>query len=90
MRTAEQIENAPRELTQDYFYAPALARKGDKWNNSATGQHEYLTVDTVTKYTDSGYGSSWYVITFSDPLPHLKGLNIAEGLGMGTFKVGAR
>jgi hypothetical protein len=83
------LEAEPRQLNRPEFHRPDLARKGDKWHNPSAGVNEFLTVEYVTKYVDPRYESIWYVITFSDPLPHLKGLNIAEGLGMGTFYQGA-
>ena len=80
-----KLENAPRTLDRVEFHRPELARKGDKWHNPSAGQHDFLTVEFVTKYVSYTYAETWYVITFSDPLPHLKGLQIGEGLGMGTF-----
>ena len=85
MLQTERLEDAPRTLEREEFHAPALVRRGDKWHNPSVGQHDFMTVEYVTKYSDSNWGDVWYVITFSNPLPHLKGLNIAEGWGMGTF-----
>jgi len=79
------LENAPRTLERVEFHRPELARKGDKWHNPSVGQNEFMIVEYVTKYVSYTYCETWYVITFSNPLPHLKGLKIGEGLGMGTF-----
>jgi hypothetical protein len=86
---SEALENNPRNLNRPEFHSPALARKGDLWHNPSVGQHEKMTVETVTHYFGNDYGDEWYVITFSNPLPHQpKGLNISAGLGMGTFYQG--
>ena len=82
------LEDAPRQLERKEFHRPELARRGDKWHNPSQGEHDFLTVEYVTKYVDPNYEAIWYVITFSDPKPHLKGLRIGEGLGMGTFYQG--
>ena len=84
------LETNPRELKRPEFHSPELARKGDKWHNPSQGQDEFLTVEYVTKYVSPEYEAIWYVITFSDPLPHLKGLRIGEGCGMGTFYRGGQ
>ena len=79
------LENAPRTLEREEFHRPELARKGDKWHNPSAGQHDFMIVEHVTKYVSYTYGETWYSITFSNPLPHLRGLRLGEGLGMGTF-----
>ena len=82
------LEDKPRTLDRPEFYQPELARKGDKWHNPSRGIQEKLTVEYVTKYTDPNYDSTWYIITFSNPLPNLTSLHIGEGMGMGTFYQG--
>ncbi len=84
------LENEPRTLDRPEFHQPALARKGDTWHNPSQGYKELMTIDLVTKYIDPDYESIWYIITFSNPLPHLKALNIGEGMGMGTFYQGSK
>ena len=83
------LETLPRELNRPEFHNPALARTGDLWHNPSQGIQDKLTVDKVTKWVDPDYQTITYWITFSNPLPHLTGLSIAEGLGMGTFYAGA-
>lgn len=85
---SENIGELPRDFNRPEFHNPALVRKGDLWHNPSQGYHEKLTVDCVTKYVDPNYESIWYIITFSNPLPRLKALNIADGMGMGTFYKG--
>lgn len=69
------------------FSSPALARKGDLWNNPSAGQFDKLTVAYVTKWTDSDHEAVWYVVTFANPTELITSLRIGEGMGMGTFEV---
>lgn len=75
------LENAPRTLDRVEFHRPELVRKGDKWHNPSVGQHEFLTVEYVTKYVSYTYAETWYVVVFTNGY----GIRIGEGLGMGTF-----
>ncbi len=84
----QNLENEPRELNRVEFHRVDLVRKGDKWHDPSHGYNDKLTVEYVTRHVDSNYEQIWYTVTFSDPLPYLTGLNIAEGLGMGTFYKG--
>jgi hypothetical protein len=86
---SKNLETAPRTLNRPEFHNPALVRKGDLWHNPSQNYHKKLTVNTVTKYTSPEYESIWYVITFSDNTEgDPTGLNIGEGMGMGTFYQG--
>ena len=82
-----ELENKPRNLDRPEFHHPELVRKGDKWHNPAQGYKDFMTVDLVTKYVDPVSESIWYIITFKQD-SYLKGLNIAEGLSIGTFYKG--
>lgn len=85
-----ELENKPRNLDRPEFHQPELARKGDKWHNPPQGYKDFMIVDLVTKYVDPVSESIWFIITFSNPLPHLKALHIGEGMGMGTFYQGSK
>ena len=84
----QNLENEPRELNRPEFHNVKFARKGDTWSNPSAGQKDLMIVEYVTKHVDPSYGAIWYTVTFSNPSDSCKGLNIAEGLGMGTFYQG--
>lgn len=86
---SENLEELPRLVTQEgfTFSSPAMARKGDLWNHPSAGYMDKLTVEYVTKWTDSEHEAIWYIVAFSNPTHLVTSLNIGEGMGMGTFEI---
>jgi hypothetical protein len=89
---SRELELEPRVVNEPgfTFSSPALARRGDLWSNPSAGQFEKLTVDYVTKWTDSDHEAIWYIVTFVDPTCLITALNIGEGMGIGTFEIPAK
>ena len=91
----EALERLPRHerLNKEgtSFNAPRDVRQGDLWDNASAGQNTKMLVELVTKYVDPSQEAIWYIIIFANPndaTPPIKGLNISDGLGIGTFYVG--
>lgn len=89
---SRELELSPRVINEPgfTFSSPALARRGDLWNDPSKGYMEKLTVQYVTKWTDSDHEAIWYVVAFANPTELVTSLRISEGMGMGTFEIPAK
>jgi hypothetical protein len=89
---SRELELSPRVVNEPgfTFSSPALARKGDLWNNPSAGVMGKFTVAYVTKWTDSDHEEIWYIVAFEEGSELITALHIGEGMGIGTFEIPAK